>query len=141
MIWHDLQHKMVKLLNKYCHLRYSNHFIINGRQISLLTWLWPVVGGSYTWIWTKVYKILSNADPNQRQYEVTIGNFLTFICFDFVTILLGSWGRQRKWVPCKHIYYVLQHVMFCGEFEIFIHFPTWSCNEFCCLLFHAIAFK
>jgi hypothetical protein len=130
MIWHGLQHGMVKLLNKYSHLICSNHFITNGRLTNFLTWLWPIVGGFYIWIWMKVCKILSNAVPNQRQYEVTIGNFMSFIWFDFVAMLSCSWGWQGKWVPCKHIYYVLQHVMFCGEFENSIHFPTWSCNEF-----------
>jgi hypothetical protein len=37
-------------------------------------------------------------------------------------------------VPCKLMYYVLQHAMFCGQFEIFIDFPTWSCDEVCHLL-------
>jgi hypothetical protein len=40
-------------------------------------------------------------------------------------------------VPYKH----LQDVMFCGEFEIFIHFPTWSCLEVCHLLDHVITSK
>jgi hypothetical protein len=41
-------------------------------------------------------------------------------------------------VPCKHIYYVLHHVIFCGKFEIFIHFPTWSDDEVCHLLVHSM---
>ncbi len=44
-------------------------------------------------------------------------------------------------MPCKHIYYESQHVMFCGEFEIFIHFPTRSYDEVHHLLFRAIASK
>jgi hypothetical protein len=36
---------------------------------------------------------------------------------------------------------MLQHVMFCGEFEIFIHFPTRSYDEVHHLLFHAITSK
>ncbi len=47
-------------------------------------------------------------------------------------------GQRGKWVPYKHLYYELQDVMFCGEFEIFIHFPTWSCLEVCHLLDHVI---
>jgi hypothetical protein len=64
----------------------------------------------YGWI----YKILSSQNLNKKQYEITIGNFPTCICLDFIATmsnLLGWWG---KWVPCKHMYYVLQHVMFCG---------------------------
>jgi hypothetical protein len=40
---------------------------------------------------------------------------------DFVTMVSGSLRKQGKWVPCEHMYYVLQHVMFCGQFDIFIH--------------------
>ncbi len=29
-------------------------------------------------------------------------------------------------MPYKHQYYVLQHVMFCGEFEDFVHLPNWN---------------
>jgi hypothetical protein len=49
--------------------------------------------------------------------------------------------QQGKWVPYKHLYYELQDVMFCGEFEIFIHFPTWSCLKVCHLLDRVIASK
>jgi len=41
-------------------------------------------------------------------------------------------------VSCKHVYYELQHVMLCGEFENFINFPTWSCDEVRCLLVHDV---
>jgi hypothetical protein len=58
---------------------------------------------------------------------------------DFVTMVSGSLGKQGKWVPRKHMYYVLQHVMFCGQFESFIHFPTWSCNEAYHLLARSLA--
>ncbi len=50
-------------------------------------------------------------------------------------------GQRRKWVPYKLLYYELQDVMFCGEFEIFIHFPTWSYDEVCHLLDRAITSK
>jgi len=55
-----------------------------------------------------------------------------------VSLLLG---QRRKWVPYKFLYYELQDVMFCGEFEIFIHFPTWSYDEVCHLLDRAIGSK
>jgi len=79
----------------------------------------------YGWI----YKILFGQNPNKKQYEVTIGNFLACISLDFVTMISNSLRWWGKWVPYKHMYYVLQHVMFCGQFESFIHFPTWSCDE------------
>ncbi len=70
----------------------------------------------------RIYKILCGKTLNRKQYEVIIGNFLAYTSMDFVTMVSGSLGKQGKWVPCEHIYYVLQHVMFCGQFESFIHF-------------------
>jgi hypothetical protein len=59
---------------------------------------------------------------SKRQYEVISGNFPTDIYMDFVTMVSNSLGKHEKWVTYKHMYCVLQHVMFCGEFENFIHF-------------------
>jgi hypothetical protein len=77
----------------------------------------------------RIYKILFGQNPNKRQYEITIGNFLACTCLDFITMTSSVLGHRKKWVPCKHMHYVLQHVMFCGQFESFIHFPTLSCDE------------
>jgi hypothetical protein len=71
----------------------------------------------------QINKILSSQNPNKRQFEIIIKNFLACTYLDFVT-MISNYLRQGKWVPCKHMYYFLEHVMFCGEFEIFIHFPT-----------------
>jgi hypothetical protein len=87
----------------------------------------------------QIYKILCDEISNKRQYEVTIGNFLACICMDFVTMVSCSLGKCGKWVPSKHMYYVLQHVMFCGRFESFIHFLTWNCDEVCHLLVCSLA--
>ncbi len=57
----------------------------------------------YGWI----YKIMSGQNPNKKQYEITIGNFLAYACLDFVAMISSSLGQQRKWGPCKHMYYVL----------------------------------
>jgi hypothetical protein len=88
----------------------------------------------------QVYKILCGKISNRKQYEITIGNFLNYICIDFMTMVSSSFGKRGKWVPCKQTYYVLQHVMYCGQFEIFIHFLTLSCNEVHGLLAHFLAF-
>jgi hypothetical protein len=57
-----------------------------------------------------------------------------------MTMVSRSFGKRRKWVPCKQMYYVLQQVMFCGQFEIFIHLLTLSSNEVHGLLAHFLAF-
>ncbi len=73
----------------------------------------------------QIFKILFGQNPNKKYYEVIIGNFLAACtCLDFVAMISNSLGQQGKWLPYKHMYYVLQHVMFCGHFESFIHFPT-----------------
>jgi hypothetical protein len=62
----------------------------------------------------RIYKILPSQNPNKKQYEITIGNFLACTCLDFVAMMFNSLHWQGKWVHYKHMYYVLQHVMFCG---------------------------
>jgi hypothetical protein len=42
-----------------------------------------------------------------KKYEVTIGNFPACICLDFVVTISNLLGQRGKWVPCKHMYYVL----------------------------------
>jgi hypothetical protein len=76
-----------------------------------------------------------------KQYEVTIENFRTCICLGFVSMVVSLSSQRRKWVPYKLLFYELQDVMFFGEFEIFIHFPTWSCDEVFHLLDRVIASK
>jgi hypothetical protein len=61
----------------------------------------------------QIYKILCGKVSNKKQYEVTIGNFPAYTYMDFVTMVSSSLGKQGKWVPCKHMDYVLQqcHVL------------------------------
>ncbi len=43
----------------------------------------------------QIYKILFGQNPNNKQYEIIIGNFLTCICLGFVAMMsnsLGWWG-------------------------------------------------
>ncbi len=89
-----------------------------------------------------IYKIISSATTNQRQYEVIVGNFPTCICVNFVIMLLGLLGRQRKWNGCHvNTSITCYNILSCGKFEIFIHFPTRGYDEVHHLLFHAIASK
>ncbi len=55
----------------------------------------------------QIYKVLCGKVSNKKQYEVTIRNFLAYNCMDFVTMVSSSLRKQGKWVPCKHIDYVL----------------------------------
>jgi hypothetical protein len=72
----------------------------------------------------KIYIIILGPIENRKQYEVKIDNFPTYTCMDFVLMMTSSLGAHRKWAHCKHLYYILQHVMLCGLMEMFIHHPT-----------------
>jgi hypothetical protein len=52
---------------------------------------------------------------NCKQYDIIIGNFPTCICINFVSMMTSSLGYDGK---CKHLYYILQNVMFCGLVEM-----------------------
>jgi hypothetical protein len=91
-------------------------------QISLPTSI-PTLG--YGWI----YHIISSSIENYIQYEVMVGKFLACICVKFVLMMIGSLSGCGKWVHCKHLYYILQNVMFCGLMEMFIHHLTWSWDK------------
>ena len=44
----------------------------------------------------------------QQLYEVTISDFLACKCLDFISMksyVLGN--SQKKWIYCKHIYFIL----------------------------------
>ncbi len=77
----------------------------------------------------QIYIISFNPPLSTKQFEVTIGNFHNCTCVDFITMMVGSLGGQGKWVHCKHFYFILQNVTYCGQTEPFIHFLTWSWDE------------
>jgi hypothetical protein len=41
----------------------------------------------------QISKILFGQNPNKKQHEITIGNFPTCICLDFVEMISNSLGR------------------------------------------------
>ncbi len=61
-----------------------------------------------------IYTINFSPPPSTKQYEVTIGNFLNCTYVDFVQMMVGSLGGWGKWVHCKHLYFILQNVMYYG---------------------------
>jgi len=62
----------------------------------------------------------------RKQYEVTISDYLACSCVDFASMMALSLGKQGLWVPCKHLYYILQYAMYFGIREPFIHYPSWN---------------
>jgi hypothetical protein len=80
----------------------------------------------YGWI----YRLLVRLLENRKQYEVTINDYSTCNCVDFSSMMVLSLDKQRPWMPCKHLYYILQYAMYFRIKEPFIHYPSWSWNEF-----------
>jgi hypothetical protein len=59
---------------------------------------------------------------DDNQYDVIISNFLGCSCVYFVKMLVGSLGARGAYVQCKHVYHILQMIMFYGFIEEFIHY-------------------
>ncbi len=74
---------------------------------------------------------------------MTIKNYLGCSCVYFVTMLEGFLGGCGVFMQCKHVYHVLQTIMFCGLTKEFIHHYTWSWDEVqrllkCCKAFELL---
>jgi len=54
----------------------------------------------------QIYNILSD----NKQYDVTIGNFLGCSCVYFVAMSVASLGGHEAYVQCKHMYHILQTI-------------------------------
>jgi hypothetical protein len=64
----------------------------------------------YGWI----YHLLLGSPKNRKQYEVTISDHPTCNCMDFSSTMATYFNKQGLWVPCKHLYYILQDAMYLG---------------------------
>ncbi len=63
----------------------------------------------------QIYIISFDPPPNTKQYEVMIGNFPNCTCVEFIQMMAGSLGGWGKWVHYKHLYFILQNVMYYGQ--------------------------
>jgi hypothetical protein len=78
----------------------------------------PILG--YGWIYCLLLGLLENC----KQYEVMISDYLTCSCVDFLFTMASSLGKWGPWVPCKHLYYILQYAMYYGIRKLVIHYPS-----------------
>ena len=63
-------------------------------------------------------------------YEVTISTFPACTCKGFRYMCSFALGNpSKKWILCKHLYFVLQTQMLCTPDDAFIHCPGWTLNE------------
>jgi hypothetical protein len=60
----------------------------------------------------RIYYFLLGPPKNHKQYEVTINDYLTCSCMDFSSMMASSLGKRGPWVPCKHLYNILQYAMY-----------------------------
>ena len=67
---------------------------------------------------------------NKNAYRVTMGQFPTCTCPDFVNMAVSGIGGRQQYVNCKHLYYLYRY--FCKmdiQKDKFIHAPSYSFSE------------
>ena len=63
-------------------------------------------------------------------YEVTVSNFPACSYRGFRYMCTSALGNPtKKWILCKHLYFILQNRMFCTVDDVFIHCPGWTTNK------------
>ena len=70
----------------------------------------------------------SGSFEKKELYEVSISDFpaCSCPCFKFMKVR-ANW--KRKWMLCKHLYFLLQIHFLCTKDNVFIHCPRWTPNE------------
>ena len=72
----------------------------------------------------------TEAHPIKNVYRITLGQFPTCTCPDFVNMAVSTIGGRQQYVNCKHLYYLYRY--FCKMHihdHKFIHAPSYSFNE------------
>jgi len=58
-------------------------------------------------------------------YDVIMGCYLVFICFDFVSMLSSFIEKKGKYVPCNHLHFIFARRMyFDPKVDLFVHRST-----------------
>ncbi len=114
------KHILGNMFNTHSHLACQNNITIGGRLVGIQWFL-----SNHHWRFLHLimdesirFYVARLQIKRNMKLQLRISQLCT--CMDFVTMVSSSLGKQGKWVPCKHMYYVLQHVMFCAQVEIFI---------------------
>ena len=72
----------------------------------------------------------TEAHPIKNVYRITLGQFSTCTCPDFVNMAVSTIGGRQQYVNCKHLYYLYKY--FCKMHihdQKFIHAPSYSFNK------------
>ena len=72
----------------------------------------------------------TEAHPIKNVYRITLGQFPTCTCPDFVNMVVSAIGGRQQYVNCKHLYYLYRYFckMHIHDYK-FIHTPNYSFNE------------
>jgi hypothetical protein len=62
----------------------------------------------------RIYCLLLGPPIKRKQYEVMINDYFACSCINFSSMMSMSFSKQGLWVQCKHLYYILQYVMYFG---------------------------
>jgi len=73
-----------------------------------------------------VYYFLSRLPKNHKQYEIMISDYPVCNYMDFSSMIISPFGKEGLWVPCKHLYSILQYAMYSRIRKPLIHYPSWS---------------
>ena len=74
--------------------------------------------------------IIDDFSHSKQKYNVIISAFPTCTCPDFKAMETAALGKHRKWVPCKHLYYIFRFLCKMDyATHSLMHAPTFSYNE------------
>ena len=78
----------------------------------------------------RIITLDSGIYPNQKTYQITLCDFPSCSCDDFITMSSGALGKRKAWVNCKHLYYVYRFLCMANvEDDKYIHAPSLSFKE------------
>ena len=78
-----------------------------------------------------VFTVITPGSISKKElYEVTISNFPSCTCRGFRYMCASALGNpSKKWILCKHLYFILQIRIYCTADDSFIHCPGWTTNK------------
>ena len=78
-----------------------------------------------------IFSVITPRSISKKEYyEVTISTFSAYTCKSFQYICGYALENPfKKWILCKHLYFILQTQMFCTLEDTFVHCPGWTLNE------------
>ena len=77
-----------------------------------------------------VFTVIIPGSILKELYEVIVSAYSACTCKGFWYMCASTFGNpSKKWILCKHLYFVLQNCMFCTVDDAFIHCPRWTLNK------------